>query len=158
MDLTLKPMSESYAKEICSWKYDGEYSIYNMPDWNTVVEKGWGLSQKERRSEFIALVSDSQLIAFGRLSLKDDLVFIGVGLKPELCGMGYGRKVMNVIVEECKRIYPDKKAALRVRSFNKRAVRCYESIGFEIKKVEHETVYSGSEEFYYMEYKEKDIV
>ena len=26
----LGSLSEDFAKEICSWKYEGEYSIYNL--------------------------------------------------------------------------------------------------------------------------------
>lgn len=26
-----------YAKEICSWKYEGEYSIYNFSDYDVVI-------------------------------------------------------------------------------------------------------------------------
>lgn len=37
MELKLVEFTESYAKEICNWKYDGEYSIYNYPEWNLAL-------------------------------------------------------------------------------------------------------------------------
>jgi ribosomal-protein-alanine N-acetyltransferase len=27
-------LTEKYAKEISTWKYDDEYSVYNYPDWD----------------------------------------------------------------------------------------------------------------------------
>ena len=41
---------ERCAKEICTWKYDKEYSVYNSSDWDVVVEKGWDLGIKEREN------------------------------------------------------------------------------------------------------------
>lgn len=62
----LTTLNEEYAKEICCWKYDGEYSIYNLSGWNVVVENGWDLAIKERReSNFIAILLANQLIAYG---------------------------------------------------------------------------------------------
>ncbi|MEA4961132.1 MAG: hypothetical protein VB114_05645, partial [Lutispora sp.] len=34
MKLKLAELTEPYAKEICDWKYDDEYSIYNYHEWN----------------------------------------------------------------------------------------------------------------------------
>ncbi len=31
-DYVLTKLSEDNAKEICSWRYEGEYSIYNFSD------------------------------------------------------------------------------------------------------------------------------
>jgi ribosomal-protein-alanine N-acetyltransferase len=50
-------LCEDYAKEICGWKYDEEYSIYNLSDWNVVVENDWDLAIKERRESDFKNVS-----------------------------------------------------------------------------------------------------
>ena len=119
-------MCEDYAKEICSWKYDEEYSIYNLSDWNVVVENGWDLAIKERReSDFIAILLENQLIAYGRLTKVKEKAFIGIGLKPSLCGKGFGKNVMKLLIRECNNKFPECLVALEVRSFNKRAIRCY---------------------------------
>ncbi len=41
---------------------------------------------------------------------------------------------------------------LEVRTFNKRSIRCYESIGFEIKNNYIKDTFAGDVKFYYMEY------
>ncbi|TCS91586.1 hypothetical protein EDD65_10187 [Keratinibaculum paraultunense] len=65
--------------------------IYNFSDWNTVVENQWDLSIEEKReSEFMAIISNNELVAYGSISLKGDIAYIGIGLKPSFCGKGYG--------------------------------------------------------------------
>ena len=32
----IKEMTEEYAKEICTWKYEKQYASYNFPDYNVV--------------------------------------------------------------------------------------------------------------------------
>ncbi|MHB1394292.1 MAG: GNAT family N-acetyltransferase [Clostridia bacterium] len=73
-------------------------------------------------------------------------------MRPTLCGQGYGRYIMKVLIDESKLGYPDTKIALEVRVFNRRAIRCYESIGFETKYRHMRSMDSGEAEFYYMEY------
>ena len=150
----LTELTEDYAKEICSWRYEGEYSIYNLSDWDTVVKNGWNLSiGRKRKLEFIAILLNDELISYGRISLKADKAYIGIGLKPSFCGKGYGKNIMKLLIEECKRRFPNNTLALEVRSFNKRAINCYKNVGFEIKdKYIKKTFNSSEDEFYYMEY------
>ncbi|CAK7086037.1 hypothetical protein CIW83_04885 [Tissierella sp. P1] len=147
-------LSEEYAKEICSWRYEGEYSIYNFLNWDAVVENGWGLSiEKKRKLEFISIHLNNELISYGRISLKADKAYIAIGLKPSFCGKGYGKNIMKLLIKECKRRFPNNTIALEVRSFNKRAINCYNNVGFEIKDKYMKRTFNNSEdEFYYMEY------
>lgn len=41
MKLKLVEFTKSYAKEICEWKYEEEYSIYNYPEWNKAFNEKW---------------------------------------------------------------------------------------------------------------------
>lgn len=36
MEFHLNEFTEVHAKNVCTWKYDNEYSIYNMPSWEDV--------------------------------------------------------------------------------------------------------------------------
>ena len=82
-----------------------------------------------------------------------DKAFIGIGLKPSLCGKGIGGNVMKLLIGECNKRFPNYLVALEVRSFNKRAIRCYENIGFEINKKYTKVTLTGNAEFYLMDYK-----
>lgn len=151
--ITLKRLTEEYAKLICNWRYDREYSVYNFSDWETVVENKWGLSiQEKREGEFLGVLVKGELIGYGRIHKKEDKVYIGIGLKPILCGKGYGKDIMRLLIKESKFRFPKETISLEVRSFNKRAINCYKSIGFKIIEEYEKETFSGQDTFYYMEY------
>lgn len=154
MNLWLNDLTEAYAKEICDWKYDGEYSIYNYPDWNKVLSEKWAIANDEKREmEFSAVVDDNRrLCGYFRLINKDDHVLIGLGLKPSLCGQGLGNAFMELLMQMCANMYPNKKLVLEVRAFNKRAVKCYEKAGFKTTDIYKKDTPIGSSEFLRMEF------
>ena len=49
MDLRLEILTKDHARQICCWKYEGIYSIYNFPDWSTLIKQRWGITQEEKR-------------------------------------------------------------------------------------------------------------
>lgn len=159
MKLRLKELTETYAKEICSWEYSGEYSIYNYPEWSKMLSEKWGITVEEKRkNEFIAIVDDfNNLCGYIRIFNKNVYVLIGVGLKPSLCGQGLGSTIMEVVKQQCSKRYPNKKIVLEVRSFNERAIKCYKRAGFNIVDHYMKDTPLGYGEFVKMEFINKDI-
>lgn len=148
-----KVLSEDYAREICGWKYEGEYSVYNFFDWDKLVENDWDFAIKEKReADFIAILSGEELIAFGRVSENSGKALLGVGLKPDWCGKGFGSAVMEILIEEARKRLPSRIIALEVRSFNTRAICCYQKAGFEVKDKYRKDTAIGEDEFVYMEF------
>lgn len=39
MNLNPVKFTEELAKEITTWKYKGDYSIYNLPSWDEIIKK-----------------------------------------------------------------------------------------------------------------------
>ena len=154
MRLKLENFTEAYAKEICNWKYDGEYSIYNYPSWNKVFSDNWAITiDEKRKKEFYALVDEyHNLCAYIRLQDKSEYVLIGVGVKPSLCGQGLGNKLMEMAKQQCNKLYPNKTIVLEVRSFNERAIKCYKKAGFIVKEIYEKDSAIGYSEFIRMEF------
>ena len=74
---------------------------------------------------------------------------MGLGIKPELCGHGLGKTFLTFILnsQELK----NKLIELEVRTFNKRAIKSYQNVGFIIiKKIEKNTQ-SGKDTFIVMQ-------
>lgn len=156
--MNLKPVkfTEELAKEITTWTYKGDYDIYNLPSWDEVVKKQISLCKKEKRENFIGyLNSENNLIGFVNLLDEGESVFFGIGVKPEYCGIGIGKQIMRMALDECKKKYPRKPIVLEVRSWNERAVKCYESQGFKIVDSKQQETYLGVGEFFVMKYDEK---
>lgn len=153
LDLRLSILTEEDAKILCTWRYEDPYSVYNFSDWETVRQNHWDLAVKEKReAEFLAVKQGNRLAAYGRIYPSQGKVFIGLGLEPSLCGKGYGKQVVRVMMEESKRRHPGKVIALEVRSFNQRALKCYVNVGFQVKDRYVKDTLLGSDTFYYMEY------
>lgn len=155
MKLRLDRLSESDGREICHWKREGIYSVYNLPDWETMKKSGFGLTVKEKREEaFMAVVDENNSFSgFVRLREKDGKVIIAVGLKPELCGKGLGSQVMKLLIDECSKRFPNKTITLEVRTFNIRAIKCYKRAGFKEKRIYIRNTLDGEDEYLQMEYK-----
>ena len=150
--MELRNFTEENARELCTWKYENEYSIYNFPRWDIVKEQNWAVANEEKRkNEFSAVYKGEQYIGFVRLIKNNNFYLISLGLEPSYCGRGYGKLLMNLIksLADKKKI---KRLRLEVRSFNKRAICCYEKAGFSIiGKVNKDTLI-GNSDFYVMEW------
>ena len=81
-----------------------------------------------------------------------ECVFLGVGLKPSLCGQGLGRTLMEIVKQQCEKKYPGKKIVLEVRSFNERAIKCYRRAGFSVVDTYSKDTTLGYGEFLRMEF------
>ncbi|MHB8129201.1 MAG: GNAT family N-acetyltransferase [Mobilitalea sp.] len=153
MILKLVDFTEAFAKEICSWKYDNEYSIYNYPKWDKVFNEKWSIAiEDKRKKEFTALVDDFNCLSgYIRLLNKNEYILIGMGLKPSLCGQGLGNTLLEMVKQQCEKLYPSKKIVLEVRSFNDRAIKCYKKAGFIIEDTYEKDTPFGHAEFIRME-------
>jgi ribosomal protein S18 acetylase RimI-like enzyme len=155
MDLRLEILTEDHARQICCWKYEGIYSVYNFPNWDTLIKQRWGITIGEKRkNEFTAVIDENNnLCGYIRFIENKDFVLVGLGLKSLSCGQGLGNILMELLKNECKMRYGNKRIALEVRSFNKRAIKCYKRAGFKITDVYQKDTLIGSDEFIKMEYK-----
>lgn len=131
MELQIKPMSEDAAKEVCRWAYPGEYAVYNYPSWEDLKRSNSGPANDFiRETQFYAVYDRDFLAAHFRLAEEEDAVTIGLGFCPEYCGKGAGRALMALIKDCARERFPKKDLRLFVRTFNQRAIRCYEQAGF----------------------------
>lgn len=153
MNLTAHKLSEEQAKEISSWKYTGEYSIYNFPSWNEMVQENYSLCDNVKRERYIGYINkDNELIGFVSLLDKGDMVSFGIGIKPNYCGKGIGKTIIKMALIESEKRFPNKPIELEVRTWNERAVNCYKSQGFEIIETKKQITRIGFGEFYVMKY------
>lgn len=153
VDVTLKNILENEAKEISNWKYEKKYSVYNYPPWEEMCEQKWGITIKEVRStEYYGLYNIlNDLIGYFRLHKIEDYILVSLGLKPNLCGRKLGDELMKNIIIQSQISYPNiKKIVLEVRSFNKRAIRCYLKNGFKLEYIYIKDTLTGRDIFFWM--------
>ena len=115
---------------ICEWKYDGEYAIYNNPPYEEQIEKHCGFASP--RNNFYSFYDGTKLIGYINLIEEESEVFFGIGVNPAYCDQGYGQKISKTACGLSRQLYPGKPVYLEVRTWNMRAVKCYEKAGFHI--------------------------
>ncbi|EQI28099.1 putative femA-like peptidoglycan biosynthesis protein, partial [Clostridioides difficile Y184] len=69
-----------HAIEVTNWKYEGKYSIYNLPPWEEIKKKNFSLAKEDKRKNFISFINDNkELIGFINLLDEGSSVFFGIG-------------------------------------------------------------------------------
>lgn len=153
MNLKAEKLTEGHAREIATWKYEGEYGIYSLPGWETMVRDGYSLCDELKRDRFTAYINErDELVGFVNLLDEGDSIFFGIGVNPKYCSQGIGKIIIKLALHKCKMKFSNKPIRLEVRTWNNRAVNCYKSQGFEIIGVKHKETHIGKGEFYVMEY------
>lgn len=146
MNWTKTEMTEDLAKEILHWQYESPYDFYN----NELTDES---QQELMNGSYIAVVDENnQLVGYycsGKSAIvpagneygayNDDMIDVGLGLKPELTGAGLGRSFFTFILHHIensnKESFP---LRLTVADFNKRAIKLYENVGF-IRQISFES-------------------
>ena len=127
------PMNKEYSHEISyNWKYSEGYSFYDMTadeeDLNSFLnEENWDYHY------YGVLNEESELIGFYSFYFENEIMWLGFGLKPGLTGIGLGHEfvISGMKFAVKKSNYKKNYVMLAVASFNKRAIRLYNNIGFQ---------------------------
>ncbi|WP_319372259.1 GNAT family N-acetyltransferase [uncultured Ilyobacter sp.] len=150
--LAIGALTENYAREISCWKYPNEYSVYNFPTWSEMSKLRWAITFKEKREkEFRGFFIHKSIVGFGQIVKGMREISIGIGIRPDLCGCGYGTRIVSLLIKECRDIDSNAIISLKVRSFNKRAINCYKKLGFQEKAKYKTYSLAGEVEFIKME-------
>lgn len=130
--LTYHIMTEDEKKTVCSWKYPGEYALYDLPDYEEMKTRKIGFLNPASAKNYDSFYDGDLYVGFVNILEEANEVFIGIGTNPDCCGKGYGQRMLQIAYEISKALYPDKPLYLEVRDWNKRAIHCYEKVGFVI--------------------------
>ena len=126
------PLAREHAIDICGWRYDAPYDVYDMtgaaPD--ELLDPAAG---------FHALASADRLVGFrsfgpdGRVpgwEYDDRALDTGGGLRPDLVGRGLGRAAIATGLAFGRARFAPPAFRVTVASFNVRALRTVEALGF----------------------------
>lgn len=78
------PLKEVYAKDICGWKYEGEYSLYSYSSWEMAVRNHWEIADaKVRGQEYRGVLNKAgELIGYFKMHQDENSeVEIGLGMQ-----------------------------------------------------------------------------
>ena len=154
MKYIIKNMDENILMEIISWKYSGPYSVYNMESYEELKARDAGILKPEKSENYLCFFNENKLIGYtNTIKRPSGELFLGIGLAPMYCGKGLGEEILRYTIDLAKNKYPNSKITLQVRSWNRRAIKCYEKAGFSIIKIDTQEDHNGvNTEFVFMEY------
>lgn len=139
MKMSIKSMNYDEANQISKWIYEEPYSIYSMDGSYDCIDellngKYFLVVDKENTIIGYYCFGESAQVPvgnkFGVYNCKD-IVDIGLGIKPNLCGQGLGLKFLCNGLNFAKNKLSAKKVRLTVATFNQRAIKTYKNAGFE---------------------------
>jgi [ribosomal protein S18]-alanine N-acetyltransferase len=142
MQLVVKRMTEEYAKQILTWKYEAPYDLYNNEEssesLNELLENPYYvvLNTDETLIGFFCIGSAAQ-VPFGNTvgAYTEDISDIGIGMNPTLTGKGFGAEFFSFILSYILETYKVNSLRLSVAAFNQRAIHLYTKLGF-VKEME----------------------
>lgn len=149
MEIELRHLSEKDKEEICGWQYDGKYALYNLLDYEVMKKEKRGFLDPEKEREYCGAWEDGELVGFVHLYPGVQNIMIGLGVRPEFCGRHYGTRILKSVCEETEKRYPGRVLSLHVRSWNQRAIKCYQNAGFHIEGAEFEMITPAGRGMFY---------
>jgi len=136
---TLKPITPDDARAISRWRYGGRYSVYDgdLASVDSLLEPRLLYhSVYDERGDlagYFCFGEDARVSAGRRLGVyeREPALDIGLGMRPDLTGRGLGEEFVHAGLRFAKETYSPQAFRLTVAAFNRRAIRVYESVGFE---------------------------
>ena len=142
--LKIEEMTDGFAIEINSWKYEYPYEMYSFDgdyeDYGQLMSGYYFAVTDETRKTvrnnvigFFAIGPAAQKICDKSEDVFKDESFtdIAFGLRPDLTGKGIGRELVEVCISEAKSFFPEDGIRICVMKNNDRALRLYSNMGFE---------------------------
>ena len=129
MKFEFRKMSDEEAQQIAGWRYDPPYDFYDaVSDQDDLAE----LLDPLRRAEdyFSAFDEEDVLVGFFQFERDGSVVEVGLGLRPDLTGKGLGRGFLLAGLDFARRSFSPDVFRLSVATFNERAIKVYEGVGF----------------------------
>ncbi len=136
-------MTETYAYDICRWTYPAAYAMYDFEE--SEEERGQLLNGLHfaaldgttgELQGFLALGWSAQVMcpATKTIYLDESYTDLALGLRPDLCGLGLGKMLLEAGIAFSQRLFPEDGIRLTAELTNLRAVTLYQRQGFRLVK------------------------
>jgi RimJ/RimL family protein N-acetyltransferase len=129
----VRPVDESDAQEIASWKYEEPYTMYNLSpdDATSIADPANGnFSVRDDEGNLIAFIAYGPEAQVPGGDYSEDMLDIGAGIRPDLTGQGLGPEIIGLAIEEGRKRFGPWRYRATIAGFNARAQRAAITAGF----------------------------
>ncbi|KAB2441932.1 GNAT family N-acetyltransferase [Bacillus luti] len=159
--MDIHKLTEGEAMEIMMWTYEEPYNLYSFSGGAEVIEElldGTYYGCCDDKGELIGYFcfGENAQVPGGRdahLYGGEDVIDIGLGMKPDLTGKGMGKTFFQAGIAFAVKKFKPKTFRLSVATFNTRAITLYRNIGFQQGPI----FLSREREFMLMEYERPSV-
>lgn len=135
MQTGIVPMTAELASQAASWRYPGEYAVYNCDeggDPGELLDGGsYGVLNSSRELiGFYQFGAGARIPTVEENAYPDGPLDMGLGMRPDLCGLGLGTAFVGAGIRFAQESLSAGKLRLTVAGFNLRAQKVYERCGF----------------------------
>ncbi|MDI9215812.1 MULTISPECIES: GNAT family protein [Clostridium] len=138
MNIIIKQVTDNEARKISKWIYKEPYSIYSLDGNNNCIREllnGDYYSAVDMKNSIVGYYcfGRSAQVPIGHkygVYNNKSIMDIGLGINPEFCGQGLGKEFLKIGLDFAREEFNVKEFRLTVASFNKRAIKVYERVGF----------------------------
>lgn len=138
MKYKIQQMQKSDADDISTWKYQKPYSIYDMDGSDELKSELMNGSYysayiNEDLYGYFCFGRSAQVPAGNSVGAYSDKGYldVGLGMKPKFCDKGMGKIFFEEGLKFALEEFSQNRFRLTVATFNKRAIKVYEKIGFK---------------------------
>jgi len=129
----IAPLTREHAEDISTWRYDAPYDLYDLvgADPEVLLHPDVGchaVMAGDRLIGFRSFGPDGQVPGW---DYDDSALDTGGGLRPELTGQGLGRAAVSAGLAFGRERFAPAAFRVSVASFNNRALRTVQSLGFQ---------------------------
>jgi ribosomal-protein-alanine N-acetyltransferase len=135
MSFRFRLMSQADAEAIAGWHYAEPFSFY---DWAADPRDLAELLNPTARGDGYFAVEDETGELIGFFHYKEPhapRLEIGLGLRPDRTGQGLGKSFVEAGLDFGRERFAPREFTLSVASFNRRAIKVYERVGFSTVRV-----------------------
>lgn len=136
MIYSLAPISPDFAQQISTWTYDSFYDLYDFsgdhlpgivkPEYRYHVV----LDENTELVGFCCFGEDARVPGGDYLGGEPQVLDLGVGLRPDLTGQGFGQDFVREVLAFASRTYQPDSFRVTVASFNQRSLKTFQALGF----------------------------
>jgi [ribosomal protein S18]-alanine N-acetyltransferase len=132
-------MRDEEARTIAAWRYEPPYSFYDGDA--DPSDRALLLSEEIREGRYFSTFDQREaLVGFFEFRSDGAEIVIGLGLRPDLTGLGLGGAFLQAGLAFARERFQPVRFRLSVATFNERAIRVYERAGFvPLRTYDHET-------------------
>jgi len=148
--VNVEDWGETHADDVAAWHYEPPWDFYDLAS-DPADEAA--MRDPARAAHLRAVLGENgRLEAFWYFDWHGDVVEVGIGLRPDLTGGGLGESFLRAQLEYASQHWNPVTFRLFVASWNERAIRLYERLGFhEVARETRRFELVGDHEFIRME-------